>query len=180
MGTSQTHIVLVTIMVRTTPITDAGCSTLTIRTVTICGMKAHDLQPRIWRVTPTPEMPDTCLSLLAHFTENTTLHQPTYVLSFFVIYISCVRCVRPCAPQDIQNGEVRDCPPSMPDVAGAFSRSVSEYAPLEISAMEGLKCLADRYLHDPGSQVNALRMGLSPSGGRLRVMVVVDIDTEWT
>jgi len=80
------------------------------------------------------------------------------------------------APQDIPNGEVRFCPPPMSDVADPFSRSVPESAPLGVSAVEGLKRLADRYLHDPGSQVDTLRMGLSPSG-RLRVMIVVDIDT---
>ncbi len=42
--------------------------------------------------------------------------------------------------------------------------------------MEGLKRLADRYLHDPGSRIDTLRMGLSPSGGRLRVTITFDID----
>jgi hypothetical protein len=43
-------------------------------------------------------------------------------------------------------------------------------------AMESLKRLAERYVQDPGSQVDTLRMGMSPSGGRLRVMIVLDID----
>jgi hypothetical protein len=42
--------------------------------------------------------------------------------------------------------------------------------------MESLKRLADRYLHDPGSRIDTLHMGLSPSGGRLRVTIVFDID----
>jgi len=42
--------------------------------------------------------------------------------------------------------------------------------------MESLIRLADRYLHDPGSRIDTLRMGLSPSGGRLRVTIVFDID----
>lgn len=45
-----------------------------------------------------------------------------------------------------------------------------------MSAKECLKRLADRYLNDPCSQVDTLRMGLTPSGGRLRVMIVLDID----
>lgn len=40
---------------------------------------------------------------------------------------------------------------------------------------ECLKRLADRYLNDPFSQVDTLRMGLT-SSGRLRVMIVLDID----
>ena len=64
----------------------------------------------------------------------------------------------------------------MPDVADAFSRSVPESAPSGMLAMESLKRLSDRYLHDPGSRVGALHMGLSPSGSRLRVIIVLDID----
>jgi len=42
--------------------------------------------------------------------------------------------------------------------------------------MESLKRFADRYLHDPGSRTDTLCMGLSPSGGRLRVTITFDID----
>jgi len=81
------------------------------------------------------------------------------------------------APQDLPiNGVSRDRPPPMPDVVDAFSRSVPESAPSGMSATESLKRLADRYLHDPGSQVDTLRMGLSPSSGRLRVMIMLEID----
>ncbi|KAH9022730.1 hypothetical protein EDB83DRAFT_1993094 [Lactarius deliciosus] len=76
---------------------------------------------------------------------------------------------------DISHNGVRNRAPPMPDVADTF-RSVPEFAPSGMSAMDDLKRLADRYLHDPGSQVNTLRMGLSPSSGRLRVMIVLDID----
>jgi hypothetical protein len=38
--------------------------------------------------------------------------------------------------------------------------------------MESLKRLSDRYLHDPGSQVHTLCMGLSPVVG----WIVLDID----
>ncbi|KAI9444599.1 hypothetical protein H4582DRAFT_2094478 [Lactarius indigo] len=55
---------------------------------------------------------------------------------------------------------------------GAFQNP----APSGMSVMDDMKRLADRYLHNPGSQVNILRMGLSPSSDRLRVMIVLDID----
>ncbi|KAI9455943.1 hypothetical protein BJY52DRAFT_616991 [Lactarius psammicola] len=77
---------------------------------------------------------------------------------------------------DLPNDGVGDRPQPMPDVADAFSRSVPESVPSRMSAMEGLKRLSGRYLHDSGSQVGALRMGLSPSGDRLRVTIVLDID----
>lgn len=74
------------------------------------------------------------------------------------------------------NDVVRDRSPPMPDVTDTFSGSVPESAPSGMSAKECLKRLADRYLNDPCSQVDTLRMGLTPSGGRLRVMIVLDID----
>jgi hypothetical protein len=64
----------------------------------------------------------------------------------------------------------------MPDVTDTSSRSAPESVPPGVSAKECLKRLADRYLNDPCSQVDTLRMGLTPSRGRLRVMIVVDID----
>lgn len=81
------------------------------------------------------------------------------------------------ALQDIPDAEVIDysLPPTL-DVTDAFSRSVPESVPSEISAKECLKRLADRYLNDPGSQVDTLRMGPSPSEGRLKVMIVLHID----
>ncbi|KAH9166551.1 hypothetical protein EDB89DRAFT_1910110 [Lactarius sanguifluus] len=80
-------------------------------------------------------------------------------------------------PPGPSHGEY-NIPPAhaMPDVADAFSSNVPDSAPSEMSAMENLKRLSDRYLHHPGSRVGALRMGLSPSGGRLRVMITLDID----
>ncbi|KAH9065549.1 hypothetical protein EDB87DRAFT_853593 [Lactarius vividus] len=77
---------------------------------------------------------------------------------------------------EISDDGVRDRLLPMPDIADAFSRSVPESAPFGMSAVDGLKRLADRYLHDPGSQVNTLRMGPSPSDGRLRVVIVLDVD----
>jgi len=78
---------------------------------------------------------------------------------------------------DIPDAEVIDyLPPPMLGVTDAFSRSVRESAPSGMSAKECLRRLADRYLNDPGSQVDTLRMGLSPSEGRLKVIIVLDID----
>ena len=80
------------------------------------------------------------------------------------------------ALQDVPDGGVRDRAPLMLDSANSFSPSVPDPPPSGTSAMESLKNLADRYLHDPGSRIDTLRMGLSPSGGRLRVTVVFEID----
>ena len=79
-------------------------------------------------------------------------------------------------PQDLTNGDVRDYAPLMPDIADPISQSVPDSSPSGTLAMESLRRLADRYLHDPGSRIDTLRMGLSPSSGRLRVMIVFDID----
>ena len=64
----------------------------------------------------------------------------------------------------------------MPDVANPFSRNVPDSDPSIMSATEDLKRLMKRYLDNPDSRVNAFRVGLSPSGGRLRVMIMLDID----
>ena len=42
--------------------------------------------------------------------------------------------------------------------------------------MEDLKHLANRYLDNPDSRVDMLRMGLSPSGGRFMVMILLEVD----
>src|ERR1700761_5001036 len=57
-----------------------------------------------------------------------------------------------------------------------FDMDVLDSPPSGTLAMESLKRLADRYLHDPGSRIGTLHMGLSPSGGRLRVMIVFDME----
>ena len=64
----------------------------------------------------------------------------------------------------------------MPDFVDPISQSVPDPPPSGTLAMESLRRLADRYLHDPGSRIDTLRMGLSPSSGRLRVMIVFDMD----
>ena len=80
------------------------------------------------------------------------------------------------APQDLPNGGVSDPTPLIPDLENSVSQSVHNRQPSGALARESLRHLADRYLHDPGCRIDTLRMGLSPSGGRLRVMIVFDID----
>jgi hypothetical protein len=79
--------------------------------------------------------------------------------------------------QDLPNGDVQDRTPLiMPDFADSFSQTVPGSGLPGTLARESLKRLADRYLHDPGSRIDTLRLGLSPSGGRLRVTIMFDID----
>ncbi len=85
-------------------------------------------------------------------------------------------CLTIHAPQEMLDGGVGDYLRPMPDLANSFSQSVPDTLPPGTSAMESLRRLADRYLHDPGSRIDTLRMGLSPSGGRLRVTIMFDID----
>ncbi|KAH8992387.1 hypothetical protein EDB92DRAFT_1945188 [Lactarius akahatsu] len=77
---------------------------------------------------------------------------------------------------DLANDGVRDRPPPMTDMADPFSMNVPNYDPPRTSATEDLKRLASRYLQNPDSRLDAFRMGPSPSGGRLRMMIVLDID----
>ncbi|KAF8258957.1 hypothetical protein EI94DRAFT_1752850 [Lactarius quietus] len=77
---------------------------------------------------------------------------------------------------NIPNDGAGDRPPPMSDVVHPSSRNIPESVPSITQAMEGLKRLANCYLNDPCSQVDDLRMGLSPSGRRLRVMIVLDMD----
>jgi hypothetical protein len=80
------------------------------------------------------------------------------------------------ASQDVLNDGLRVRLSLTPDVAAPPSSRVLESVPSRMLAMESLKSLAERYVQDPGSQVDTLRMGMSPSGGRLRVVIVLDID----
>ena len=64
----------------------------------------------------------------------------------------------------------------MPDIAEPFSQNVPINSDSRTSAMEDLKRLAIRYLHNPDSRVDMLRMGLSPSGGRFMVMILLEVD----
>jgi len=79
-------------------------------------------------------------------------------------------------PPDVPNGGVGDRAPIMTEFADPLSQSVPDSSSSGTLAMESLKRLADRYLHDPGSRIETLHMGLSPSGGRLRVTIVFDMD----
>ncbi|KAF8274318.1 hypothetical protein EI94DRAFT_1696224 [Lactarius quietus] len=69
-------------------------------------------------------------------------------------------------------------PTAMPDVADPFSRnfSNSDSNPFRTSAMADLKHLANHYLHNPNSRVDTLRMGLSSSGRRFMVMILLKVD----
>ena len=79
-------------------------------------------------------------------------------------------------PQDLPNNGVGDRPPPMPDVANTFSQNVPDTDSSRMSATEDLKRLMTRYLANPDSRIDTFRVGLSPSGGRLRVMIMLDID----
>ncbi|KAI9444434.1 hypothetical protein BJY52DRAFT_1194312 [Lactarius psammicola] len=61
-------------------------------------------------------------------------------------------------------------------LAGPFSQNAPNSDPSRSSAMEDLKRLVNRYLHNPDSRVDTLRMGLSPSGGRFMVMILLEVD----
>ncbi|KAN0134415.1 hypothetical protein V8E53_007913 [Lactarius tabidus] len=79
--------------------------------------------------------------------------------------------------RDIPDDGAQDRTPLiMPDFANPFSQTVPGSELPGTLAMESLKRLADRYLHDPGSRIDTLRLGLSPSSGRLRVTIMFDID----
>jgi hypothetical protein len=79
-------------------------------------------------------------------------------------------------PQDIPNNGIRERPPPMPEGTDPFSQNVPNPDPSRMSATEDLKRLMSRYLDNPDSQVDTFRVGLSPSGSRLRVMIMLDID----
>ncbi|KAH9065553.1 hypothetical protein EDB87DRAFT_1679270 [Lactarius vividus] len=77
---------------------------------------------------------------------------------------------------DLPNDGVRDRPPPMTDVADPFSRDLPNPDPHRTSATEDLKQLASRCLQNPDSRLDMFRMGPSPSRGRLRMMIVLDVD----
>ncbi|KAI9455947.1 hypothetical protein BJY52DRAFT_1224464 [Lactarius psammicola] len=67
-------------------------------------------------------------------------------------------------------------PTAMPDVADPHSQNVPNTDPSGTSAMEDLKRLVNRYLHNPDSRVDTLRMELSPSGSRFMIMILLEVD----
>lgn len=67
-------------------------------------------------------------------------------------------------------------PAAMPDIADPFSENVPNNDHSRTSAMANLKRLANRYLHNPDSQVDTLRVGLSSSGRRFVVMILLEVD----
>jgi hypothetical protein len=103
-------------------------------------------------------------------------HPPARVSSSLV-WFTHLLIVTVYTPQDIPDDGVQDRTPLiMPDFANPFSQTVPGSELPGTLAMESLKRLADRYLHDPGSRIDTLRLGLSPSSGRLRVTIMFDID----
>jgi hypothetical protein len=65
----------------------------------------------------------------------------------------------------------------MPNIADSFFRNVPNYDPSGTSAMDDLKRVATRCVCNPDSQVGTLRLGLSPSGSRrFMVMILVEVD----
>lgn len=78
-------------------------------------------------------------------------------------------------PQHLPNNGVRERPPP-PEGTDPFSQNVPNLDPSRMSATEDLKRLMSRYLDNPDSRVNTFRVGLNPSGSRLRVMIMLDID----
>jgi hypothetical protein len=84
--------------------------------------------------------------------------------------------IPPAHVPDIPNNGIRERPPPMPEGTDPFSQNVPNPDPSRMSATEDLKRLMSRYLDNPDSQVDTFRVGLSPSGGRLRVVIMLDID----
>jgi hypothetical protein len=58
-----------------------------------------------------------------------------------------------------------------PSVAGP-----SQGVPSEMSAVEGLRQIASRYLHNPDSRVDKVRMKQSRRSGKVKVMILLEID----
>jgi hypothetical protein len=62
-----------------------------------------------------------------------------------------------------------------PNVAGP-SRGVPGTVLLGMSAGEELKQLANRYLHDPDSRVDRVRVRRSHRTGKVKVMILLELD----
>ena len=127
-------------------------------------------------VTPLLETPNTTLLPLAHLLRDTTCRQLTYVHTHtFCLCSVCIVSDCVCT-QGIPIGR-HEPPTAMPDAADPFIRSVPDSDPSRTSAMEDLKRLVHRYLHNPDSRVDTLRVGLSPSGSRrYMVMIMLEVD----
>ena len=130
-------------------------------------------------VMPLLETPNKCnipLSLAHPLLWSITYHQLTYI--HILSFSSCSVCLvsdRGCTTQGVPNG-VPAPPTSMPDIPEPFSRNAPTNSDSRTSAKEDLKRLAIRYLHHSDSRVDTLRMGLSPSGGRFMVMILLEVD----
>jgi hypothetical protein len=105
-----------------------------------------------------------------------TYRQLTYVHTFFFFSSRSVCILPDCGcTQGVSNG-VPAPSDAMPDIAEPFSRNVPNYDSRTSAMEDDLKRLAVRYLHNPDSRVDTLRMGLSPSGGRFMVMILLEVD----
>ncbi|KAN0134410.1 hypothetical protein V8E53_007908 [Lactarius tabidus] len=67
-------------------------------------------------------------------------------------------------------------PTAVPDVADPFSQNVPNSDHSRMPAMGDLRRLAYRYLHNPDSRVDTLRIWLNPSGHRFMVMILLEVD----
>lgn len=101
-------------------------------------------------------------------------YMPVARVSIRYLHILRTVCLIMPVSQDLTNNGIRDRPPPIPGVA--YPQNVPNYDPSRISATEDLKRLMSRYLDNPDSRVDTFRVGLNPSGSRLRVMVMLDID----
>jgi hypothetical protein len=98
---------------------------------------------------------------------------PAHVCTYTHSFSSRIVPDRGCT-QGVPNG-VPAPSTALPDIAEPFPRNVPN-SDSRTSPMEDLKRLAIRYLHNPDSRVDTLRMGLSPSGGRFMVMILLEVD----
>jgi hypothetical protein len=128
-------------------------------------------------VTPlqaTPNKFDTLLTL-AHPLWNITYRQLTYVHTPSpLVHTAYVVSERVCT-QGISNGGQAP-PTAVPDVADPFSQNVPNSDHSRMPAMGDLRRLAYRYLHNPDSRVDTLRIWLNPSGHRFMVMILLEVD----
>jgi hypothetical protein len=99
-------------------------------------------------------------------------HVCTYTHSFSSRSV-CMVPDRGCT-QGVPNG-VPVPSATIPDIAEPFSQNVPN-SDSRASAMEDFKRMAIRYLHNPDSRIDTLRMGLSPSSGRFMVVILLEVD----
>lgn len=134
------------------------------------GQYAHQGDPNVGYAPPGNAQNYLAVPVPPHIEYNMPpAHVCTHTHSFCLRSVCIVPdCIR---TQGIPNGD-QVPPTSTPDVA----RNVPNSGPSRTSAREHLKRLANRYLHNPDSRVDTLRMELSPSGSRFMVMIILEVD----